>query len=69
MKNHIIKSFKVNEQTFKMFEEASNELGIQKSQLSRLLFNRALKDLKTTSINLGGYSEITITIKELREIR
>lgn len=44
-KNHIIKSFKVSEEASTKFKTAVEETGLKSSQLSRLLFNRALQKL------------------------
>lgn len=64
-KSKVIGSFRVNEEAGEMFEEASKELGIQKPQLSRLLFNRALKELFEAKRKAGSWNKIIISIKEI----
>jgi len=63
-KNHIIKAFKVSEQTWDKFNKASKEIGIKNSELSRLLFNRALTEMLTLAQD-NGWNNIQITLKEL----
>lgn len=65
IKNHIIKSFKVSEELYKRFEEAAEGTQLKKSDLSRLLFNRALSQLIADKIKAQGWENLQIAIKEL----
>jgi len=65
VKNHIIKSFKVSEELYKRFVEAGEGTGLKKSDLSRLLFNRALSQLIADKIKAQGWENLQILIKEL----
>ena len=63
-KNHIIKSFKVSEYTFNKFQNASMETGLKTSELSRLLFNRALNELLSIA-QKNGWENLTFSFKEI----
>ncbi|MFA5652340.1 MAG: hypothetical protein WC933_03165 [Candidatus Paceibacterota bacterium] len=64
-RNHIIKSFKVSEETSKLFDKASEKTGLKKSELSRLLFNRSLQQLNSKAIEVG-WDNINFCVKELK---
>lgn len=65
MKNKIIKAFRINRKASDKFEEAVKELNIPPAQLSRLLFNRGLKDLFESKVKAGGWNKLSISIKEI----
>ena len=64
IKNHIIKSFKVSEDAYSKFQNASEKTGLSNPELSRLLFNRALSELTTVAMK-EGWDNLTFAIREL----
>lgn len=62
-KNHIIKSFRVTEKTYKLYKEAIANTGLSESDMRRLLFNRALHELIASS-KLQGWDNLKFGIKE-----
>ncbi len=64
-KSKVIGSFRVNEKSAEMFEEAVKELGLQKPQVARLLFNRSLKQLFEDVKKAGDWNKLEISIKEV----
>jgi hypothetical protein len=63
-KNHLIPAFKISEETYKAFEEAIIKTNMRKTDLSRLLFNRALKELRSIA-QTQGWENLSFSIKEM----
>jgi len=65
VKNHIIKSFRVGEETYKLFLECQKNINLSNSDLARLLFNRSLKELITTAQKVG-WENLTFAVREFK---
>ena len=64
-KNHRIEAFKVSESTAKEFDEAAEKTEMKKTDLSRLLFNRALKELKSQAQKVG-WENLEFSVREFK---
>ena len=64
MKTHIIKAFRVNEDTYKLYCEVQEHINIKECELRRLLFNRVLMELKVLAQD-KGWENIEFSVKEL----
>ncbi len=64
VKNHLIKAFKVSEETAKLFFEVAEKVNLRNTDLSRLLFNKALHELKAIA-QKEGWENIKFSVKEL----
>ena len=63
-KNHIIKSFRISDNTFDKFVKASVETGLKTSELSRILFNRALSELTAIAVK-EGWNNLSFSVQEM----
>jgi len=64
-KNHTIKSFRVSDETYEKFEKAVEEIGLKRADVSRLLFNKALKEL-TALAQENGWDELNFSVRDMR---
>lgn len=64
-KNHIIKSFRVSLETFRLFKECIERTGLSNSDLRRMLFNRALHQL-ILDAREKGWENLTFLAKEFK---
>jgi hypothetical protein len=65
MKCYSIPQFRISAETQTLFREVLRGLNLKPAELSRLLFNQGLKQLKSKSIEVGGYSKIAIIVRDL----
>ena len=63
--NHIIKSFRISKEVNDLLNEAYKELGFKKTDIVKFLLHRSLMQLKSDSIQAGGYDKLSITLKEV----
>lgn len=64
VKNHKLKDMRLTEDTDNLLTEASEKIGLKKTELARFLLNKSLKKLKADSIQAGGYDNLEITIRD-----
>lgn len=65
MKCYSIPQFRISAETHTLFREVLEGLNLKPAELSRLLFNQGLKQLKLKSIEAGGYQKISIIVRDL----
>ena len=65
MKNNKVLVIRLTEKLNSLLGEASEGVGINKSELVRYLLTKSIYEIKKDSIKAGGYDKLVITLKKI----
>ncbi len=68
VKNHLVKEFRIDEESAKLVTRIVKITGFAKSKINRWLYNRGLEQLKSDVFDAGGIEHLEFNLQEIKKI-